>query len=199
MASICLYETLNEDFHHTTIVDWLKEARRTSEAIRISSTSTTIPCSMRGNTVEALHDPTVEACIISKYLVDTLVANKPLTLIDRYFRSPSGHFFECWGIARGVPITIDKIKVRSVFCIYNVLDFDLLLGYSLEKLLDSSQVSASAIATSYSKNPMAKPLPKQNPLEKMYGSSEPVLFEVAKSTTHEKYDSKEILLLCEDK
>jgi hypothetical protein len=46
---------------------------------------------------------------------------------------------------------------------------------------------------------MAKPLPKQNPLEKMYGSSEPVLFEVAKSTTHEKYDSKEILLLCEDK
>jgi hypothetical protein len=50
---------------------------------------------------------------------------------------------------------------------------------------------------------MAKPLPEQNMLEKMmhvslFGSFEPVLFEVAKSTTPEKYDSEEILHLCED-
>jgi hypothetical protein len=51
---MCHYETLDEDFQHTTIVDWLKEAKRTSEAIWISSTSTTIPCSKRANTVEAL-------------------------------------------------------------------------------------------------------------------------------------------------
>jgi hypothetical protein len=210
-ASMCLYETLDEDFHHTTIVDWLKEAKCTSEAIRISSTSTTIPCSMRGNIVEALHDPAAEASIISEYLGDILVGKKPLTLIDRYFRSPSGHFFQCRGIVRGVPITIDKIDVRLDFHIYNVLDFDLLPGNPLEKLLDSSQGSldeklrepASAIATSCSENPMAKPLPEQNMLEKMmhvslFGSFEPVLFEVAKSTTPEKYDSEEILHLCED-
>jgi hypothetical protein len=51
---------------------------------------------------------------------------------------------------------------------------------------------------------MVKPLPKQNPLEKMvqaspFKSSKPVLFEVAKFATHEEHDSEEILQLCEDK
>jgi hypothetical protein len=51
---------------------------------------------------------------------------------------------------------------------------------------------------------MAKPLPKQNPCEKMmhvspFISSEPVLFEVAKFATPEEYDSEEILHHCEDK
>jgi hypothetical protein len=53
-----------------------------------------------------------------------------------------------------VPITIDKIEVRLDFRIYDVIDFDLLLG-GLEKLLDASQGSldkklrepTSAIAT----------------------------------------------------
>jgi hypothetical protein len=85
--------------------------------------------------VEALHDPTVAACILSKYLVNTLVGNKPLALTDKYLRSASGLFFECRRIARDVPVTKDKIKVRLDFHIYNVNDFDLLLGYPLEKLL----------------------------------------------------------------
>jgi hypothetical protein len=138
---LCLYETLDEDFHHTTIVDWSKEAKRTSEAIRISSTSTIIPYFMWKNAVDALHNPAVEACIISEYLVDTLVGNKPLTLIDKYLRSPSELFFECQGIIRDVPITIDKTEVRLDFHIFNVINFDLLIDYLLEKLLEVSQGS----------------------------------------------------------
>jgi hypothetical protein len=97
------------------------------------------------------------------------------------------------------------------FHICDVIDFDLLLGYPLEKLLDSSQESleenrretASATATSCSENPMAKPLPKQNTLEKMmhkslFISSELVLFEVAKCATFEECDSEEIFHLLED-
>jgi hypothetical protein len=34
-----------------------------------------------------------------------------------------------------MPITIEKIEVRLDFHVYNVIDFDLLLGYPLEKLL----------------------------------------------------------------
>jgi hypothetical protein len=132
---------------------------------------------MRGNVVEALRDPTAEACIISEYLVNTFMGNKLLTLIDKYLRSPSGLFFECRGIARDVPITIGKIEVLLDFHIYNIIDFDLLLGYPLEKLhrknvsrgsLDEKlRETASATATSCLENPMAKPHPNQNPLEKM--------------------------------
>jgi hypothetical protein len=62
---------------------------------------------------------------------------------------------------------------------------------------------ASTTTTLCLENPLVKPHPEQNPLEKMmYGSpsvlSEPVLFEVAKSATSEEYNSEEILHLCED-
>jgi hypothetical protein len=39
------------------------------------------------------------------------------------------------GIARAVPIEIDKIKVQLDFHIYPILNFDLLIGCPLEKLL----------------------------------------------------------------
>ena len=118
------------------------------------------------------------------------MGNKPLTPSDKYFKSPSGLSFECQGIARNVPITIDKIEVRLDFHIYDILDFDLLLGLPLEKLLSSHgsldeklKETGSAIATPCLENLIAKPLPEQNPLEEMmhtspFISSEPVLLGV---------------------
>jgi len=125
------------------------------------------------NTVDALYDPAAEVCIIPEYLMDTLVGNKPLTPTNKYFRSPS-RLFECREIARDVPITINKIEVHLDFHIYDILDFDLFLGYPLEKLLAStgsldenlSEV-ASATTTSCLENILAKPLPEQHPLEEM--------------------------------
>jgi hypothetical protein len=134
---MCLYETLNIISRHTPAIDWLKEAKRASEAIRISPTSATIPCSMKGNIVETLHDPAAEVCILPECLLDTLVGKKPLTQTDKYFKSPSGLFFEYREIARNMPITVDKIEVHLDFYIYGILDFNLPLGYLLEKLLAS--------------------------------------------------------------
>ena len=110
MKSMCLYETLDIISRHTPAIDWSKEAKRASEAIRISVTSATISCSMKGKIIEALHgkiiealhDPAAKVCILPEYLLDTLMGNKPLTPTDKYFKSPSGLYFECWGIARDV-------------------------------------------------------------------------------------------------
>ena len=163
---------------------------------------------MKGNIVEALHDPAAKVCIIPEYLLDTLVGNKPLTPIDKYHKCPSGLFFECRGIARDVPITVDKIEVHLDFYIYDILDFDLLLGYPLEKLLASHgsldemlRENAPATAASCLENPMAKHFPEQNLLEEMvhtspFVSSDPVLLEDVESS--EEYDSKDSLHFCED-
>jgi hypothetical protein len=115
MKSMCLYETLDIISRHTPAIDWSKEAKRASEAIRISPTSATITCSMKGKIVEALHYPAAEVCIILKYLLDTLVGNKPLTPTDKYFKSQYRLYFECRGIAKDVPITIDKIEMNLDF------------------------------------------------------------------------------------
>ena len=80
---MCLYETLNAIFCHTPAMDWSKEAKCASEAIRISPTTATIPCSMKGNIVEDLYDPAAEVCIKPQCLLDTLVGNKPLTLTEK--------------------------------------------------------------------------------------------------------------------
>ena len=63
------------------------------------------------------------------------------------------------GITRDVPIIIVKSKVRLDFHIYDIVDFDLLLGLQLEKLLASHgsldeklRETGSASATTCSEN-----------------------------------------------
>jgi hypothetical protein len=138
----------------------------------------TIYCSVGGTALEALHDPAAEACIMSEFLRNTFIGSMPLIPTNRLFKRPSGLIFECRGIARAVPIKIDKI------------DFDILLGYPLERLHleDSSEgnlckklrKSASTTTSSSLENPKMKPLSEQNPLEKVmcvspFVSPEPIL------------------------
>ena len=115
MKSMCLYETLDIISCHTPAIDWSKEAKCAFEAIRISPTSATITCSIKEKIIEALYDPAAEVYILPECFLDTLVGNKPLTPTDKCFKSPSGLYFECRGIARDVPITIDKIEMHLDF------------------------------------------------------------------------------------
>ena len=114
------------------------------------------------------------------------------------------------GVASAVPLIIDKIKVNLDFHIFDILDFDLLLGFLLEKLLASQgsldemlRKTASATATSCLENHMAKYFSEPNPLKEMmheypFIPSEPIRSEVAKSATSKENDPKEILHFFED-
>jgi len=115
------------------------------------------------------------------------------------------------GVASDVLLTLDKIEVHLGFHIFDVLDFDLLIGYPLEISFTYHQGSLGgllrettfATATSCSENLLAKPLTKQISLEEMMHASpfvpfEPVFFEVAKSATSKEYDSEYSLHFCED-
>jgi hypothetical protein len=192
--------------------EWSDGVRCFSKEIWISSPFTIIHCSVWGITVEAHHNPIMEVNIMPWHLAYTLLGNVPLRPSDKLIKScPFRHIFECRGVASAVPLTIDKIEVHLDFHIFDILNFDLLLGYPLEILLNAPQGSldeklretASTTTTSCLENPMVKPLPKQIPLDKMmhvspFISSKPILFEVAKFATHEEHDLDEILDLCED-
>ena len=102
--------------------EWLMEVKRSSEAIWILSPFTTIPCSLRGIVVKALHNPTVETNIMSEFLVETLLGTMPLVSTNKLFRSPSGLIFECCGIARAVLIRLDKNGSLD-FRIYGLVHF----------------------------------------------------------------------------
>ena len=95
--------------------EWSKEVACSSEAIQITLPSTTMPCSIGGTTVEALHNPLVKANIMSEFFIDTLPNDMNLAPTDKLFKSLSGLIFECFGIARAVPMKIDKTKVYLDF------------------------------------------------------------------------------------
>jgi len=87
----------------------------------------TICCSIRGTAVEALHDHTAEACIMSEFLMNTFLGSMPLVPTDKLFRSPSGLFFECRGIVRGI------------------VDFELLIGCPLCFFVKNHRKGASTM------------------------------------------------------
>ena len=119
--------------------------KRTSDAIQVCSTSTIIPCSMRGITVEAIHDPTIKECVIPKIVVEKFIGNMPLVApADRLFKTVCYGFLPCQGIARDITIIIDKIEVHLDFYIFDIMeDFDVLLGFPLEKLLQQKSSQGS--------------------------------------------------------
>ena len=91
---------------------------------------------VRGTNIEALHNPIVETSIMSEFLAKNLLDNMPLVPTNKLFKSPLGLFFECCGIGRAVPVIIDKIEVFIDFHIFAILEFDLLIGYHLDKLFE---------------------------------------------------------------
>ena len=118
---------------------------------------------------------------MSEFLMDTFIGSMPLDPTDILFRSPSGLFFECRGIARAVPVKIDKIEVKLDFHIYPILDFEILIGYPLENLLQEKSLQGSfnhdsgktAYATPIScpEIPMVEHHLDHNPLEEMIQES----------------------------
>ena len=144
------------------------------------------------------------------HLAYTLLGDVTLRPSDKLFKScPFGHILECWGVASAVPLTLDKIEVHLDFHIFDILDFYLLLGYPLEKLLtpyhgsldELLRETVSATATSCSENLLAKHSPKQDSLEEMmhtslFVSSEPILSEITLSP--KEYGQEDTLRFCED-
>ena len=114
--------------------EWLMEVKRSSEAIQILSPSMTMPCSLRGTNIEALHNPTIETNTMSEFLVKTLLSKMPLVMTNKLFKSLSGLIFECCVIVKAVPIEINETKVRFDFHIYAILEFELLIGHPLDNL-----------------------------------------------------------------
>jgi hypothetical protein len=99
-----------------------------------------ISCSIRGIIIEARLNPTIEINVMPCHVAYTLLGNITLRPSNKLLKScPSGHILECRGVACGVPLLVDKIKVNLDFHIFDVLDLDLLLGSPVEKLLDASR------------------------------------------------------------
>jgi len=114
---------------------------------------------------------------MSEFLAKTLLGKMPLVSTNKLFKNLSGLIFECCGIARAVPIIIDKTKVHLDFYIFAILEFDLLIGYLLDKLIQEKPSyggldeklgeTAFAIPIFHPEVPMAKQHPNHDQFEEV--------------------------------
>ena len=121
----------------TTIMssEWSRELELSPEILQISSPPSTIPCIIRGTPVNTLYSPTIGANIISGECAFYLLKDVPLVRTDKTFRTSSGEILKGGGILQNVSIRHENIDVILDFYVFDVQDFDLLIGHPIEKLL----------------------------------------------------------------
>ena len=68
--------------------EWFLEVKHSSEPIQTLSPSTTMPCSLRGTSIETLYNPIVGTSIRSKFLVKNLLGNTPPVPTYKLYKSP---------------------------------------------------------------------------------------------------------------
>jgi hypothetical protein len=129
--------SLKETIKGLTIVissKWIQEGELSSEAIQIRTPSLTIQCFIQGTAVTALYNPTVGKKIIStSFALDHLGKNSffPTT---KTFRISPRSIIEGLGTLHDMPVWHEDVEFALDFHIFEVQDFDVLIGHPVEKL-----------------------------------------------------------------
>ena len=68
-----------------------------------------------------------------------LFEDEPLVQTDKTFQTSSGEILEAYGTLQNVSIKHEDVKIILAFHMFNVQDFNLLIGHPIEKfLIDAS-------------------------------------------------------------
>jgi len=105
-----------------------REVELSPEVLRINAPPSTIPCNIRGTPVDILCCPTVGANIISSECTFQLLGDEPLVQTDKTFQTSSREILEGIGILQNVTVMHENVDVILDFHVFNVEDFDLMIG-----------------------------------------------------------------------
>ena len=120
----------------TTVMnsDWEHEWEMSPEAIRIQNPSYSLPCFIQGTAVSVLYSPTVGANIMSASFALSHLSDDPLFPTLRSLWVGPRSTIEGIGILHNVPIWYEKVEIALDFHVFEVQDFDVLIGQPIEKL-----------------------------------------------------------------
>ena len=112
--------------------EWVEEGELSSEPLQINAPSFNIRCFIQGTMEEVLYNPTVGANIMSASYAYTHLGNF-LVPIENILRNAPGSILEGVGIVHDVLVRHDDFEVALDFHIFDVYDFDILIGHPVEK------------------------------------------------------------------
>ena len=117
--------------------EWVHEGEMSLEAIQLQTPLYTLPCFIQGTAISAHYSPTVEANIMSASFVLSYQSDNPLHPTSRSVWSGPHSTMEWIGILHNVPVWYDKTELALDFHIFEVQDFDILIGHPVEKMFQN--------------------------------------------------------------
>ena len=148
-----------------------------SEVLRISSPPSTLPCTIKGTKVDTLYSPTIGANIIPRECAFRHLRDEPLVQTDKTFQTSSGEILEAYGTLQNVSIKHEDVKIILAFHMFNVQDFNLLIGHPIEKfLIDAStqrmlevrpRKETNSVQITTATNSMMEPYLDSEPIEEV--------------------------------
>ena len=112
--------------------EWLEELELSSDVIHLDSPSISIYCEINKAPFDALYNLVVGVNIMSASFAYDLLRLTPITEL---LKSLSGHILPSLGILFVLPIQVKGTKVHLSFYIYDIMEFDLLIGQPIEILI----------------------------------------------------------------
>ena len=106
-----------------------------NNVIRLDSPSISIHCQINRAPFDALYNPVVGVNIMSASFAHDLLKHMPLTPTTKLLKSLSGHILLSLGILYVLPIQVKGTKVHLCFNIFDIMEFDLLIGQLIERLI----------------------------------------------------------------
>jgi hypothetical protein len=158
-----------------------EKSKLSLEVIRLDSPSTFIHCQIHKTLFDAFSNPVVGVNVMSKSFARTLLGNFQLTPATKLLKSLFGQILPSDGIFHLIPIKVDKTKVYLSFYVFDIWEFDLLIGHPIERLLHqgrkgsinvrlgkSINLSISITRSIHAKTELS---PKQIPMEEIMAVS----------------------------
>jgi hypothetical protein len=108
--------------------------------IRLDSPSTLIHCQIHRDPFKARYNLVVGVNIISASFAYDLLKHMSLTPTTKLLKSPSGHIVLALGILYVLPIQLKHTMVHLSFYIFDIMEFDLLIGQPIERLIQEGQI-----------------------------------------------------------
>jgi hypothetical protein len=115
--------------------EWSREVELSPEVLRINSPPSTIPCAIRGTPVDILYCPTVGTNIISSECSFQLLGDELLVQTNKTFQTSSREILEGIRVLQNMTVKHKNIDVILDFHVFDVQDFDFMIGHPIEKLL----------------------------------------------------------------
>ena len=102
--------------------------------IHLDSPSISFFCQINKAHFDALYNPVVGVNIMSASFAHDLLRYMPLIPTTKLLKSLSGHILLSFGILYVLPTQVKGTKVYLSFYIFDIMEFDLLIGQPIKNL-----------------------------------------------------------------